>query len=427
MNYKKSLALAMVSTLTLTSSSLVFAESDLSSEMSKMVDASSTIKYGPNKGQRYVLGDDMIRESLSKFISNIKIKKISNDRLKCLPEFCIEGQGFSIGFYYKLANEKENIGVLEKFNKDSNKNEYYVFYTEESMIEPIMEILNKDESVSIDTSRNFWQLESQKTRMDTAIMISQASFARAKIAVLVGENSIADSLSAAGLAGDVDGPILLSAKDKLDENLLKELERLHVEQIAICSGDEVISSKVRDELTVKGFKIRDYAGKNRYETSNNIARSMKISGEYIICSGENFNDVPSISQYSYERKLPLLLTRYDKLPIEIDKRLKKGDKCLLVGGALTISPEVVKVLEKKGIINTRLAGKNRFDTSKVILDNLYKGTTSRLAITDKDPIIGIATAPMSVKYKKPLLIQRTNINGYAKDNMDKGHLAFIIK
>lgn len=62
MNYKKSLALAMVSTLTLTSSSLVFAESDLSSEMSKMVDASSTIKYGPNKGQRYVLGDDMIRK-----------------------------------------------------------------------------------------------------------------------------------------------------------------------------------------------------------------------------------------------------------------------------------------------------------------------------------------------------------------------------
>jgi len=105
MNYKKSLVLAMVSTMTLTSGSLVFAENNLSSEMSKLLEGSPAIKYGPNKAQRYVLSDTSVRKNLSKFISNIKVKKVSEDRLKRLPEFCIEGQGFSIGFYYKLPNK----------------------------------------------------------------------------------------------------------------------------------------------------------------------------------------------------------------------------------------------------------------------------------------------------------------------------------
>ncbi len=188
---------------------------------------------------------------------------------------------------------------------------------------------------------------------------------------MVGKDSVSDVLCSASLAGYLNAPILLSDKDTLDQQLVEELDRLNVKNIYTTSGNNVISSKVKDELTSKGYKINDYSGVDRYETSNKIAKAINKDNKYILASGENFNDIPSISPYAYENKMPILLTKKNNLPDYNYDLLNNKSSVLSVGGYKTIDNAVYKQIEKKEIKAQRIGGVDRFDTSKLIVEKLY--------------------------------------------------------
>ena len=281
-----------------------------------------------------------------------------------------------------------------------------------------MKVLNSSDGVSINLKNlnNPRNIESCGP-VEMSTHISEATFGRNDNVVLVGKDSIPDALCSASIAGYLDAPILLSDKDELDEKLLSELGRLHAKNIYVLSGDKLISRKVKDQLKAKGYNLYDYSGQDRYETSSKIARFMNADKQFILASGQDFYDTPSISPYSYEKKIPILLTKKNSMPGHTYDLVKKDSSILAIGGDQTIASDVYSQLSKKKVKVDKIAGKDRFDTSVKIVKGLYPESTSYICISDKYIVKDIVTSVMSVKYQKPIVLEK---NPYSFiENKDK--------
>ena len=110
-----------------------------------------------------------------------------------------------------------------------------------------------------------------KDRYETAAMI--ASKQNYGTAILVNsDKSLADGLSASGLAGAVDAPILLTKKDSIPGHTLNKLKG--VNKVYIIGSESTISKKVEDELNSKGIVVERLGGADRIQTSYNVAKEI---------------------------------------------------------------------------------------------------------------------------------------------------------
>ena len=71
---------------------------------------------------------------------------------------------------------------------------------------------------------------SGETSAETAQAIALATFSKADTAILATDNGFADAMSATGLAGALDAPILLTGRDELSPAARDAIERLGITQ-----------------------------------------------------------------------------------------------------------------------------------------------------------------------------------------------------
>lgn len=183
------------------------------------------------------------------------------------------------------------------------------------------------------------------------------------------------------------------------------MSRLKAENIYVASGKKWISESILTELSEKRYNIFDCSGQNRYETSKNIAQKIKTDNKYILLSGQNFNDISSISTYSYDKKIPILLTGKSQIPMCNYDLINQNSQILAIGGYNTISKDVYSQLDKKKVQINRISGKNRFDTSEKIVKKLYPDSSGYIYQSDKSFFNNIIISPFSAKSKRPILIK----------------------
>ena len=108
-------------------------------------------------------------------------------------------------------------------------------------------------------------------RYETAAMIADTM--NYNTAILVNGLSIADGLSASGLSGTLNAPILLTRDTVIPSSTL---ERLKVaSKIYIVGGETVISSKIEKQLASIGKTVKRLSGLNRYDTSIAVANEIE--------------------------------------------------------------------------------------------------------------------------------------------------------
>lgn len=183
----------------------------------------------------------------------------------------------------------------------------------------------------------------------------------------------------------------------------------------------MISSKARDELKSKGYKLFDYSGIDRYDTSNKIAKLINKDNKFILASGENFNDILSISPYACENKIPVVLTEKNRIPNSNFELFNKASNILSIGGYKTIDSKVYNQLKQKEIKVKNIAGVDRYDTSKKIVEYLYPNSKQFIYKADSRIIDGIVLSNLSVKYKKPIMILKDSSKIWQSEN-NKGNI-----
>ncbi|MBN2248497.1 MAG: cell wall-binding repeat-containing protein [Coriobacteriia bacterium] len=215
-------------------------------------------------------------------------------------------------------------------------------------------------------------------RYETAIRMSQASFAKASCVVIATGENWPDALGGAALAGVRNAPILLTRGGSLPAAVLAEIERLGATSAVIIGGEGAVGPSV--EACLRGVlgedAVQRIGGSDRYETAESIARAVAAAsgdaydGTCFIATGTDFPDALAASPLCVAKRWPLLLTDPDELPESTALALGEigATRVLVLGGASVVSDGVVAGLTVSlgEDAVTRLSGDDRYATAAVV-------------------------------------------------------------
>ncbi len=214
------------------------------------------------------------------------------------------------------------------------------------------------------------------TRYETGQAIVRSTSFEATTAILASGMGYADALSAAGVAGAYNAPLLLTAPTSLSNVVAVQLVEMGVERVIIIGGTPAVSASVSSALTDGGFIVERISGSDRYATSAACAarvQSMVGTTDAFVVRGDGFADALAVSPFAYTQTMPVLLTKPTALPPAIKAFLEDNDvaKVYIAGGTPAVSAGVataIDALNSGSTSVTRLAGADRYKTARAVAD-----------------------------------------------------------
>lgn len=239
------------------------------------------------------------------------------------------------------------------------------------------------------------------------------------IIVAYGDN-YADALAGSYLAKVKNAPILVVnsrmenyVKDYIDENTSK------AGTIYLLGGEGVVSRNFANSLTSSGYNVKRLGGANRYETNMSILRESGVTNEDIlVCSASSFADSLSASAVGK----PILLVNTSLYDEQKDLLSTfDTDRFYLIGGTGAVTASVGTELRQYGTVE-RVAGSNRYTTSKAIADKFFAGGSDTIVIASGDDFPdGLTGGPLAMSLSSPLfLVNDRNTSSAAEYVADHG-------
>jgi Tol biopolymer transport system component len=225
-------------------------------------------------------------------------------------------------------------------------------------------------------------------RFKTAVEVSRAAYpdgldpAGAKTIVIATGRNWPDALGGVGLAGVLDGPVLLVDTNSVPDAVQTEIGRLKATKAIILGGTGAVGPAVATWLATKlggSANVDRIAGGNRYETADKIARRViDLQGSSFdevafIATGGNFPDALAAAPVAFARKWPIVLSN----PVT---GLSDGAKAVLDDVAYAVilgGPAAVPVSVEQYLTDTlgdessgwdRIQGANRYATAVAVAE-----------------------------------------------------------
>ena len=276
-------------------------------------------------------------------------------------------------------------------------------------------------------------------RFETAITISN-SWKKSQEAILVNSTATSDLLCATVLSSQIDCPILLTDKNKINESTINEIKRLNVNKLYLIGGADVINESIEKELNRDSIKTERISGKNRYETSINVANKinkLKKIDTVILVNGEySVADAVSISPVAGNKNIPVIICKDKEAQIQIEWMESNNIKnSYIIGGEDVIHETIENGLKNNNINTKRIYGKDRYETNAKVIENFYKESTINKIfyckgkdLNKKDEIIdGMLVASLASKEKAPIILLGENLSKEQKDIIKKKDIKNLIQ
>ena len=211
------------------------------------------------------------------------------------------------------------------------------------------------------------------TRFDTAAMQARAAYDRSEYVIVVGDGGWPDALAATGLAGILDCPILLTARDGLSSQARSAISDLGASRAVVLGGPIVISDRVASDLRGMGLAVDRLAGDTRRDTQMMVYEYGASHGGWstdmvAFASGERFHDALSFAPVAYALRVPVFLVDGSG-SLEPEQRAalqgKRFATTVVLGGPIVMGDSTVAFANSIAASGscTRLAGDTRYDTS----------------------------------------------------------------
>ncbi len=213
-------------------------------------------------------------------------------------------------------------------------------------------------------------------RYATARAISSATWpdGTADTAVLATGGDFPDALSASGLAGALDAPLLLVGTE-VTSALTDELGRLGVTDVYLVGGTGVISLDAEEALA-DDYTVTRVWGADRYETAAEVAREIEsvtgasFTADAFVARGDEFPDALAVAPFAYSQAMPVLLTRPDALPAQTEAVMTDlaVDAAWVAGGTGAVTSPVKDTVDtilndNGGPSSIRWGGADRYATA----------------------------------------------------------------
>lgn len=287
-------------------------------------------------------------------------------------------------------------------------------------------VLTTNVNVEDSTPKTEFETLTGLNRFETATKIS-SKWDKAENVVITNGFSIVDSLAASPLAASKDAPVLLSPKDKLHDATKKELQRLKTKTVYLIGGESALDKNIEKELKNMGISTVRIFGKNRFETSveiaKYIAKTNKISDIAIVNGLKGLADAVSIGPVASQNKMPIILSDKDSLPSGSDFiKSQNINKIYTIGGKSNLSDSLIKELNKlsKATV-TRISGSRREETNINIIKEFYKSDKLNNIFVSKngikqegDLVDSITIGSLAAREKSPVLLVDNNLKDYQK-------------
>jgi subtilisin family serine protease len=204
------------------------------------------------------------------------------------------------------------------------------------------------------------------TRTSTAIALSQRAHAAASSVVLARADSYADALGASSLAGKLDAPVLLTGSTALDPTVAAEIRRLGATTVWLAGGQAALSSAVASGVQALGIAdVRRLGGTTRYDTARLFAQQVGSTSAYVVGAAD-WPSAVAASGLAALTKAPILLVDQGSVPAVTTQALAGTTDITVIGDAATVSDAVLAALRTGGRTVNRMAGANRYETSKLV-------------------------------------------------------------
>ncbi len=232
---------------------------------------------------------------------------------------------------------------------------------------------------------------SGKTRMGTSVQASEAAYpdgAAAAVLANAGKGVPSpDALAAAGLAGALHAPVLLTPANELSASVKTALSDLGVKTVYVIGGPHAISDTVVSALQTMGLTVvRQFEGKDRFQTANLIdaylyQNHLTASKTLFIANGATMIDAMSASPVIYHHGSPLLLVNTGQASVSASvlSALQSDGitQAVVLGGPEAVAPgienQLASALGTSAV--TRLYGQNRDQTAVAIDQHYYSNPT----------------------------------------------------
>lgn len=152
--------------------------------------------------------------------------------------------------------------------------------------------------------------------------------------------------------------------------------------------------------------VQRTSGANRYETSINVSKSSySKSDNIIIANGKNFADALSGVQLANVLNAPILLVPQEKIDTSTLNEVNRleAKNVYILGGTSSVSQNIEKSFAGKKV--TRLAGADRYLTSKIVMQETMKyGSFSEIVIASGLNYPDALSASSYIYKKKALML-----------------------
>jgi putative cell wall-binding protein len=197
-------------------------------------------------------------------------------------------------------------------------------------------------------------------------------------AIVVSSAGFADALSASGLAGMLDYPIVLTSPSALGVHARATLEALsngrYGFEVIIVGGPASVFPETEEQIMAllgqRGYVVR-VTGADRFEVSQEVFFHGMMAGQWsdtmVVATGLNYPDALSIAPYAASSGAPLFLCNGQSLGATMLNDMRSGGftRAVVVGGEASVSAEVFRSLED--IVGAgqvvRLGGEDRYQAS----------------------------------------------------------------
>ena len=229
-------------------------------------------------------------------------------------------------------------------------------------------------------------------------IVDEGKFPTGGTVVISTDDGYWDALTAAGIAGLANAPVLMTNGYSLSSQTRAQIKKLKPKNIVICGGKLAVTEDVENQALAAagaGANVIRCAGDTATGTAVKIFENGKKFGTWsntaFICTNDGYWDALAAAPISYSKQMPIFLTEgYWSISNESLNAMKKGGikYAYIVGGELAIDPHVQKQLEANGVkVLDRLWGNTAIETSEAVASfgtNTMKMTADYMGVATDD-------------------------------------------
>lgn len=286
-------------------------------------------------------------------------------------------------------------------------------------------------SVSIHVGNGSTRLAGEN-RLATGLDVARESFPEdgsAGAVLLARADEFADALSAASLALLEDAPILLSPTATLPDAVLAEVDRAlgDAGTVYLLGGEQALAPAVAEAVEARGHTVQRIAGGDRIDTALQIGEFLAEAGdeldEAVIASAGDYPDALSAASFAAAGEDPVLLTGSDQLDPRVAAFLERHgdtlDEVHIAGGTQAVGQNVADALTDMGLEVERLDGRNRYETSAEIAEQLFPNPDTVVLATGGNFADALSGAAQAGRTQAPVLLVGAELPESAREYLDQ--------